>query len=71
MDDDEEREIVAAMREAMAKSRGYADYFGWAPNRDLEEWGVLQALSESVERQGRSFYRHLKGSRPGKRSAGL
>jgi hypothetical protein len=42
MTDDEEREIVAAMREAMKKARGYADYFGWAANRDLEEWGVMQ-----------------------------
>jgi len=28
--DDEERETVAAIREAMKKARGYAGYFGWA-----------------------------------------
>jgi hypothetical protein len=56
MTDDEERAIAAAMREAIAKARGYADYFGWAPNRDLEEWGVLQGLRESLELQGRQFY---------------
>lgn len=56
MTEDEEREIAAVIRQATAKARGYADYFGWAANRDLEEWGVLQALRESLEREGRPFY---------------
>ena len=47
MTDDERREIVAAMREATARARGYADYFGWSPNRDLEEAGVVQNLRVS------------------------
>jgi hypothetical protein len=55
MTDDEEREIVVAMREAMKKARGYANYFGWAANRDLEEWGVMQCLRESLESQGQPF----------------
>jgi len=61
VEEDDEREIVAAMREAIAKARGYADYFGWAPNRDLEEWGVVQSLKEAFEREGRPFrYQQLK-----------
>ena len=56
IDDDEEREILAAIRASMKKARGYADYFGWAENRDLEEWGVLQCCEESLEAQGRPFY---------------
>ena len=56
MTDDEEREIVALMGESMARARGYADFFGWSLDRNLEEWGVLQALRESLEAQGRVFY---------------
>lgn len=56
IDDEEEREILAAIRESMKRARGYADYFGWAQNRDLEEWGVLQCLKESLEAEGRPFY---------------
>ena len=55
MTDDERREIVAAMREAIARARGYADYFGWRPNRDLEEAGVVQNLCESIELSGSKF----------------
>ncbi|USE80762.1 hypothetical protein NDR89_13485 [Cupriavidus gilardii] len=60
MTPEDEKEIVALMRAARAKSRGYADYFGWAIDRDLEEWGVLTALSESLEGNGESFFSDLK-----------
>lgn len=60
MTTDDEGELAAAMREAMTKARGYADFLGWATNRDLEEWGVLLALRESLEFQGRPFnYRDI------------
>lgn len=39
-------QVVAIMREARAKSRGYASYWEWAPNRSLAEIGVARALAE-------------------------
>lgn len=32
------------MRAVREKARGYADFFEWTTNRDLEEWGVLTSL---------------------------
>ncbi|MBU9210093.1 hypothetical protein L0Z36_14035 [Burkholderia multivorans] len=60
MTPEDEKEIAALMRAALAKSRGYADFFGWAIDRDLEEWGVTTALSESLECNGESFFSDLK-----------
>ncbi|NUU69500.1 hypothetical protein HTZ98_01505 [Ralstonia solanacearum] len=60
MTPEDEKEIAAIMRAALAKRRGYADFFGWATDRDLEEWGVLTALSESLEGNGESFFSDLK-----------
>lgn len=57
---DDEREILALMRAARAKARGYADFFGWAVDRDLEEWGVVSSLSESLELDNKSFFADLK-----------
>lgn len=51
-----ERKIVVLMREAQAESRGYADFFGWSTDRDIEEWGVANLLRESLERSGESFF---------------
>ena len=60
MNKDEEHEIVAAMRVARAKSRGYADFFGWPTNRDLEELGVLRSFAESLEAKNSLFFTNLK-----------
>lgn len=60
MTPDEEKEILAEMRAARAKARGYADFFGWATDRDIEEWGVVTALAESLEKAGESFFSNLK-----------
>lgn len=57
---DDEAEILALMRAAIARSRGYADFFGWATDRDLEELGVISALAESLEADGASFFSSLK-----------
>jgi hypothetical protein len=57
---DDEAEIVALMRAARAKARGYADYFGWSPNRDLEELGVATALAESLHGDGALFFSKLR-----------
>jgi hypothetical protein len=40
------------MREARKKDRGYANFFHWSIDRDLEELGVVQYLLESLERAG-------------------
>ena len=60
MTSDEEKEIVALMRAARTKSRGYADFFGWATDRDMEEWGVVTSLAESLAGNGKSFFGDLK-----------
>ncbi len=59
MTPEDEKEIAALMRAALAKRRGYADFFGWAIDRDLEEWGATMALSESLEGNGESFFSDL------------
>lgn len=57
---DDEAEIMSLIRAARAKSRGYADFFGWATNRDLEEFGVISALAESLDADDASFFSDLK-----------
>ena len=39
-------EIAAILREARAKSRGYATYWEWGPDRSLAEVGVAKALAD-------------------------
>ena len=60
MSPEDQVEIAKAMREARAKSRGYADFFGWGTNRDLEEWGVLTSLFESMEKDCALPYKDLR-----------
>jgi hypothetical protein len=55
MDTEEEKEVIAQIKEAIARSRGYADHFCWPPNRDLEEFGIVRTFCESLEREGRPF----------------
>ena len=59
------RTITALMRSARAKARGYADFFGWATDRTLEEWGVTNALRESLERSSEAFFYDLKSRERG------
>lgn len=56
MTPDDEAEIGDAMRAAIHRARGYADFFGWATNRDLEEQGVVTSLSESIEADNSLFF---------------
>lgn len=60
MTPDEEAEIGSALREAIRKSRGYADFFGWGRNRDLEELGVLTSLAESMQADGALFFGNIR-----------
>ena len=57
---DDDADMLAVMSAAMERSRGYADYFGWPPDRDLEESGVLDSLVESMQADDLPFYSKLK-----------
>ena len=60
MASDEEAKIVALMRAANAKSRDYADFFSWATDRDVEEWGVVTELGSALAGHGELFFSELK-----------
>lgn len=60
MDREEEHKIYKLMKEARDKARGYADFFGWAPDRDQEELGVVVSLAESMEATGELFFSSIK-----------
>ncbi|KWA45805.1 hypothetical protein WL27_05345 [Burkholderia multivorans] len=55
MTPDDESEIVKQIRAARAKAR-YADFFGWSTDRDIEEWGVVTTLAESLAANGQLFF---------------
>lgn len=38
------------LSEAIAKRRGYADYFDW-PEKGIKEWGVVQKFKEEFEKE--------------------
>jgi hypothetical protein len=63
MTPDDEAEILALMRAERKKSRGYADFFGWAIDRDLEESGVISSLVESMAVDGFSLFKNVKSRR--------
>ncbi|MEO8157998.1 MAG: hypothetical protein ABI648_09395 [Betaproteobacteria bacterium] len=60
MSPDQEAEILHLMRRARERDRGYASFFGWAIDRDLEELGVVRALAESLATDGRLVFNELK-----------
>ncbi len=60
MTEEDEEEILAQIHAANAKRRGYADFFSWPINRDLEEWGVCSQWSESLAASGELFFSGLK-----------
>ena len=53
-------EVGKRMREANAKSRGYASFFGWAPNRDLEEYGPVRELSLATAANGSPIFDQIQ-----------
>lgn len=48
------------MRAARAKARGYSDFFLWSIDRDMEEWGVVTSLAESLDKHNALFFSHLR-----------
>lgn len=55
MDTEEEKEFIDRIKQAIARGRGYADHFGWPPNRDLEEWGVVDTFCEAQKAKNQLF----------------
>lgn len=60
MTTEEEKQLLKLMREAREKSRGYADFFGWGSDRDIEEWGVVTSLVESLESENKNIFTSVK-----------
>lgn len=56
----DDKKILKLMREARKRARGYADFFGWGSDRDIEEWGVVKNLAESLELDGEEIFISLK-----------
>ena len=55
MDTDEEKRFIKEIKNAVAKGRGYADSFGWPPDRDLEECGVVRVFCETLKKESNLF----------------
>jgi hypothetical protein len=55
-----EEEIIEKMREVRERTRGYADFFLWASDRDVEEWGVVKFLSESIAADSQLSFTDIK-----------
>lgn len=60
MDKEQEKEIVTIMKAARARARGYADQFGWAIDRDLEEWGVVMSLNEALKKNQDGTFKNIE-----------
>ncbi len=56
MDTDQEKYLIAQIKEAISRSRGYADHFCWPLDRDLEEYGIAKILSDSLNDKGQLFF---------------
>jgi hypothetical protein len=56
MNPSSDAELLEFLRTAVDRARGYADFFLYAADRDLEEWGISTALAESLHAQGASFF---------------
>jgi hypothetical protein len=57
MDTAEEKELIARIKEAISRSRGYADHFSWPLDRDLEEYGITQTFAKSLDANGQLFFK--------------
>lgn len=41
------------------QKRGYGDFFAWPLDRQLEEWAIVEALKESLEKANAAFFKGL------------
>jgi hypothetical protein len=60
MSPEDEHAIAKAMRAARERARGYADFFGWATDRDLEEQAVAGHLAASLNANGALSFSEIK-----------
>ncbi|WP_175657658.1 hypothetical protein [Burkholderia vietnamiensis] len=58
--EDDENQLTFLRQAGQAKARGYADFFSWVTDRDLEEWGVVTTLWEVMDRNGEAFFHKLQ-----------
>jgi hypothetical protein len=57
MDEDKEIELFRFMRDAGKQPRrGYSDFFNWPIDRELEEWGIVDAFKRSLEKSKAGFF---------------
>jgi hypothetical protein len=59
--DSDDAEMARLIREAQHRLRGYADFFSWPPNRDVEEAHVVALLATSMESSGTRFFEEVRG----------
>jgi hypothetical protein len=57
----DDAEIARLIREAQRRRRGYADFFSWPLNRDVEEAHTAALLAASMEVSGTRFFEEIKG----------
>jgi hypothetical protein len=55
MDTEKEKRFIREIKEAIKKSRGYADSFKWSPDRNLEEYYIVKLFCESLAKKGQPF----------------
>lgn len=57
----DDTEIARLIKEAQKRRRGYADFFSWPPNRDMEETHAVALLAASMQKSGIRFFDQVKG----------
>jgi len=60
MTPEENKQIAELMRSEKERARGYADYFGWSINRDLEEMNVVKQLAIGLEKDNKLFFSNIQ-----------
>lgn len=60
MSQDDEAKMLNEVLASKAKARGYANFFGWSCDRDLEEIKVVETLCESLKINNELFFLDLK-----------
>jgi hypothetical protein len=56
----EGKSIIEIIKSAIDHARGYADHFGWAIDRDLEELSVVELLSKALDAENKLFFSGIK-----------
>jgi hypothetical protein len=56
MGDDKSDKTEKTLKTATPRRRSYSDFFAWPENRQLEEWAIVDALKESLEKANAGFF---------------